>query len=146
LPAGSPATSLVVTGTDFIATSAVQVGGVVEPTTYGSAKQLTASVPASQLASGAELPVIVLNSDSTSASGPVVNLEIDNPAPAITSLVPATFTVGSASRTVSITGSGFVPASTVQINGTSRSTTFVTSTQLNVIFTAADLAVGAAPP
>ena len=145
LLAGSGTTSLVITGTGFVATSSVQVGGVLEPTTYGSATQLTASIPASQLVSGAQLAVIVLNNNgSNSASGPVVNLEIDNPAPVITSLVPATFLVGSVSGTVSIVGSGFVPASIVQINGTSRSTTFISSTQLDVTFTTADLATGAA--
>ena len=144
LAAGAAATTLTVTGTNFISTSALQVGGVVEPTTYVSTIQLTASIPASQLASGADLPVIVLNGDNTSASDPVVNLEVDNPAPAITSFTPATVAVGSASKMIAITGTGFVPTTTVQLNGNSRGVTYVSSTQVNLLLSAADQSVGQA--
>ena len=50
LAAGVADTSLTVTGTNFTSPSAVQVGSVVEPTTYVSATQLTATISASQLA------------------------------------------------------------------------------------------------
>ena len=140
--AGTAATPLTVTGTNFTSTSAVQVGGTVEPTTYVSATQITASVPAGQLASGASLPIIVLNGNSTSATGAAVNLEIDNPSPVITSFTPSALVAGSASRTLAITGSGFVPTTTIQTNGTSRSTEYISDTQVNVVFTAADLAAG----
>ncbi|HWG18483.1 MAG TPA: IPT/TIG domain-containing protein [Acidobacteriaceae bacterium] len=140
LSAGAAATTVTVAGTNFTSASSVQVGTVVEQTTYVSATQLTASVPAAQLVSGASLPVIVLNGNATSASGAPVNLEVDNPSPVIASLTPASIAVGSASTTVSVTGSGFVPTSTVQVNGASRTTIYVSGTQVNVVLSAADLA------
>jgi hypothetical protein len=143
LSAGVAATTLTVTGTNFTSTSAIQVGGVVEPTTYVSATQLTAAVPASQLASGGNLAIVVLNGSSTSASGTATTLEVDNPAPTITSFTPLSFVAGSASTTVSVIGTGFVPTSTVQLNGAARSTTYVSSTQVNVVLTSADLSAAA---
>ena len=50
LPSGAAAMSLIVSGTGYTTSSSVQVGGVVEPSTNVSATQLTAAVPAAQLA------------------------------------------------------------------------------------------------
>ena len=140
LPAGSAAVALTVNGANFTNTSTVQVGTVAEATTYVSATQLTAAVPATQLTTGALLPVVVLNGSSTSASGATVNLEVDNPAPTITSFTPLSFAVASPSATVSVVGTGFVPTTTVNVNGVGRSTTYVSATQVNTILTVADLA------
>ena len=138
--AGSVGITLTVNGTNFISGSTVQVGTVAEATTYVSATQLTALVPAAQLTTGALLPVVVLNGSATSASGTAMNLEVDNPAPTITSFTPVSFTTASSSTTVSIVGKGFVPATTINVNGTSRSTSYVSATQVNTILTVADLA------
>jgi hypothetical protein len=64
----------------------------------------------------------------------------NNPMPSISSMSPSSATVGASSTTVTITGSGFVQGSTVEWNQSSRPTTFVSSTQLQVTVTAADLA------
>jgi hypothetical protein len=89
------------------------------------------------------LPVIALNGGgATSATGAAVNLEVDNPAPTIASVVPASFVSGSAARSIAVLGTGFVPATVIQVGGTARDTTFVNSTSVNVILTAADLATG----
>ena len=138
-PVGTAATTLTVNGTNFLSTSVVQVAGVSEATTYVSATQLQASVPASLLASAALLPVAVLNGSTTSVATPI-NLEVDNPAPAISSFNPATFASGSAAAPVTVAGSGFVPTSSVQINGSARPTTYVSGTQLTATLTVADLA------
>ena len=138
--AGAAATTLTVTGTGFISTTAIQLGGTLEPTTYVSATQVTAAIPASQLTSGVALSVIAINGTSSSSSGGPINLTVNNPAPTITAMLPASFVSGAASATVSITGTGFVPSTTVQANGNTRSTTFISSTQVNVILTAADFA------
>jgi uncharacterized repeat protein (TIGR01451 family) len=138
-PVGAAATTLTVNGTNFISTSVVQVAGVSEATTYVSATQLQASIPASLLASAALLPVAVLNGSTTSIATPI-NLEVDNPAPVISSFNPAAFASGSAAAPVTIAGSGFVPTSSVQINGSARPTTYVSGTQITATLTVADLA------
>jgi hypothetical protein len=63
-----------------------------------------------------------------------------NPAPVIASLSQSSVTAGAAGLTLTITGSGFVQGSIVQWNQSNRITTFVSSSQLQVALTAADLA------
>jgi hypothetical protein len=46
VPAGSSALTMTITGSGFLNTSAVEVGGITEPTTYVSSTQLTVTVPA----------------------------------------------------------------------------------------------------
>jgi hypothetical protein len=55
------------------------VGGAAVATTYVSSTEVTATVPASQLASGAQLAVIALNGSASSGSDAPVNLQVSNP-------------------------------------------------------------------
>ena len=87
--AGSATTQLTVNGTNFQSTSTVQVGGVADVTSYVNSKQLVATVSATQIASGGQLSVIVLNGSLSSGSGAPINFEVDNPAPTISSVSPA---------------------------------------------------------
>ena len=137
--AGSNALTLTISGTGFVSSSVVQVGGTAEATTYVSATQLTATVPASQISNGAELAVTVVNG-TTGSSGTTVHLEVDNPAPTITSISPASEPAGTASAEVVVTGTGFVPSTVINVNGTSRPTLFTSATQVSVTLTSADLA------
>ncbi len=140
ITAGAGATTFTVTGANYTSTTAVQIGGALEPTTFVSSTQLTAVVPASQLSSGGALSVIATNSSGSSSSGSTVSVTVNNPAPTVSVLVPASLTIGSAATTVSVSGGGFTPATVVQVNGSARTTTFVSTTQVNVVLTAADLA------
>ncbi len=140
LIAGAAATTLTVTGTGFLSSTTLQLGGVLENTTYISSTQVSASIPAAQVASGGLLNVIASNGFASSASGTVLNFEVDNPVPTITQFVPSTFVTGTAGTSLAVTGTNFVPTTVVQVNGAARSTAFVSPTQVNVILTAADLA------
>ena len=140
IAAGASAVTVTATGTGFTSSTSLQIGGVVEATTFISSTQISASVPASQLTSGSLMTVIALNGTSTSGSGAVVNFEVDNPVPAITTFAPSSFATGAASATVTVTGTGFVPATVLQVNGTSRSTTYISATQASVVLTGSDLA------
>ncbi len=72
------------------------------------------------------------------APAPAVN------APVITALSPASAIAGGAPFTLTVTGSNFDPAAQVQFNGSSRTTTFISSTQLQAAITSGDIAsVGA---
>jgi hypothetical protein len=142
VPAGSSALTLTISGSGFLNSSVVQLAGMSEPTTYGSSTQLTVAVPATQLASGSQIPVAVLNGSQTSGGTPI-SLEVDNPAPTITSVSPSIEVAGAASAIVTITGTGFVPSTSINVNGTIRTTTFASSTQLSAALSAADLASAA---
>src|SRR5438445_1359047 len=50
--------------------------------------------------------------------------------PVLTSLTPASVVAGTGAVTVHVGGSGFTPASVVQVNGTARPTTYVSATEL----------------
>ncbi len=63
-----------------------------------------------------------------------------NPVPVLSSLSPATTAAGAASFVLTVNGSGFVSASSVQWNGASRVTTFVSSAQLQATILATDVA------
>jgi uncharacterized repeat protein (TIGR01451 family) len=83
--------------------------------------------------------VTALNGSLSSAA---LNFEVDNPVPAITQLFPATLPVGSAAILV-VTGSGFVPSTTIAVNGSPRSTAYTSPTQVSVSLMTADLAAAA---
>ncbi len=132
---------LTVNGTGFQSTSVVQVGTVSEPTTFVSSTQLTANVAAAQLTQGSLLSVQVLNTGTTtSAPASTISLEVDNPAPTITQVSPAAFSAGAAGTAVTVTGTGFVPTTVLQVAGSPRTTTFVSSTQLTFSLTTSDVA------
>jgi hypothetical protein len=61
------------------------------------------------------------------------------PSLALTSITPNTVNYGSPDTTITVTGTGFVASSVVQVNGTAISTTFVSATSLTAIIPAADL-------
>jgi trimeric autotransporter adhesin len=143
MTAGSGALTLTVTGSGFLSTSVVQVGTTAEPTTYISATQLSAIVPATQLASGAQLAVAVVNGSVSSGSSTPNYLRVDNPAPIIASVSPTSEVTGAALPVITVTGTGFVPTTVIHVNGTERATTFISSTQVSLALTAADLSVAA---
>ncbi len=63
-----------------------------------------------------------------------------NPVPTLTSLSPSSATVGGDAFTLTLTGTNFVSGSTVQWNGSSRTTTYVSPTTLTAAIAAADIA------
>jgi hypothetical protein len=138
--AGSGPLTLTVNGTGFLSTTTVEVNGVAETTTYVSATQVTAAVSASQLASGDQLSVLALNGSASSGSGAAVTLQVNNPAPTISQLAPNVLTTTSTSSLVAVNGTGFVPTTVIDVNGSARTTDFVSATQVNVTLTPADLA------
>jgi hypothetical protein len=57
-------------------------------------------------------------------------LTVTNPVPAITGFTPATATTTSGAYTLTVNGSGFVPASQVVFNSTGLTTTYLSATQV----------------
>ncbi len=113
----------------------VQVGNTSETTTYVSATQLTATVPAAQLSNGAELPVVVANGTSSSSA---VNLEVDNPVPVITSMSAANALAGTSSAVITFAGTGFVPSTVITANGSARATSYINATQVSAALPSSD--------
>jgi serine protease len=70
----------------------------------------------------------------------IFNTSAENPVPVISSLSPSSATAGGTAFTLTVNGSNFVSNSTVQWDGTDRTTTFYSFTQLTVAISAADIA------
>jgi hypothetical protein len=62
-----------------------------------------------------------------------------NPVPMLTGVTPNSATAGSSTLTLTVTGSSFIPASMIDWNGATLSTTYVSSTSLTVQIPASDL-------
>jgi hypothetical protein len=70
------------------------------------------------------------------------DVPVPHPAPTLTALSPATVATGSPTFTITVNGTGFGGSSSVRWNGSDRPTTYLSSTQLNALISAADLAGG----
>lgn len=140
--AGSSAFTLTVTGTGFFSGAAVQWNGSARSTAVVSATQLTASIPAADVANAGTAQVTVLAKGKTSpASSFTINAPVNpNPVPTISSLGPATAIAGGAGFTLTVNGSNFVSGVAVLWGGSARTTSFVSATQLTASITAADIA------
>src|SRR3989442_1188551 len=62
-----------------------------------------------------------------------------NPLPTITGIGPASVGAGGPAFTLTVNGTNYITASVVQWNGSNRSTTFVSATQLTAAISAADI-------
>jgi hypothetical protein len=145
IPAGSSgAVQITITGSGFIATSVAQINGTILATTYVSATELQASIPASLIVAGMQLGIVVSNGNSSSANSPASLVSVLNPAPGLVSLTPTGVIAGSGPQTVTLTGTGFLPTTSIAANSAARTTTYASPTQVTVVLTAADLATAGA--
>ncbi|GAB2864154.1 hypothetical protein GCM10027044_26030 [Hymenobacter ruber] len=143
--AGAAAQTLTVNGTNFISTSVVNFNGTARTTTYVSGTQLTIQLTAADQATAGSYNVTVTNptpggGTTTPATFTVNPAATNNPVPTITSLSPSSATAGDPAQTLTVNGTNFISASVVNFNGTARTTTYVSGTQLTIQLTTADLA------
>lgn len=144
--AGGAGFTLTVTGTNYVPTSMVQWNGSARSTTFVSSTSLQAAIASADINSVSTANVTVVNPSPGGGTSAAVTFMITAAAaPAITLLTPGSAIVGGAAFALSVTGTNFVPSSTVLWNGSARPTTFVSNTSLQAAITAADIAsVGAA--
>jgi len=141
--AAGSAFTLTVTGSSFISSSVIKWNGTSLTTTYVSATQLTAAVPAANIATAGTASVTVFNTTpgggTSSALTFTINSTTTNPVPAASTLSPSSTAVGSSAFTLTVTGSSFISSSVVKWNGTSLTTTYVSATQLTAAVPASDV-------
>jgi len=141
-PAGSGDFTLTVNGSDFISSSSVRWAGANRTTTFVSATQLTAAIAAADVATGGTFDVTVSNPSPGGGVSNAIAFTVENPVPTLTSISPTSATAGGAGFTLTVTGTNFVTGSIVRWNGSDRSTTFVSATQVTAAISAADIATG----
>ncbi len=131
--------TLTVNGSSFVTSSSVQWNGTALATTYVSATQLTATVPASDCTTAGTATVTVFNATPGGGTSNGQTFTCDNPAPTATSLSPTSAEVSGAAFTLTVYGTNFVPTSTVNWNSSGRATTYVSGTELQAAILATDL-------
>jgi hypothetical protein len=137
---GGPAFLLTITGLDFVAGSTVQWNGSGRPTTFVSGTQLSAAIPAADLAAPGTAQVTVVNPTPGGGTSSPITFTIQNATPVAASLSPSSVVAGGPAFDLTVNGSGFVSGATVQWNGATRPTTFVSSSALTAAIAVADIA------
>ena len=140
LPFGGTDATITVTGSAFLTTSQIMFKGSLKQTNFNPDGSLSAKLDASDLQDSGTFGVVVQNS-ADSMSLPFLVDIVSPGGPAISSVTPSTIASGSGAQTVVVIGANFTPTSTVQVNGTPRQTTFVSTTELDVDLLASDTAV-----
>ncbi|MBS2020591.1 MAG: IPT/TIG domain-containing protein [Deltaproteobacteria bacterium] len=127
-----------ITGTRFAAGIEIDLAGDRVPTNVSGPTSLTARIPSAKLqTSGVYRLALVKGAAQSNA----MTFTVANPTSVlVSSLTPASATVGlTTPLTLSVTGTGFVPASIVRFNGATLATTFKSATSLDATIPAATL-------
>jgi hypothetical protein len=144
--AGGAGFTLVVDGSGYVPGSTVEWNGQGKVTKYGSGGQLSAEIPASDIARAAESYSVVVRNPVSGASAQslwpkdtgsggsnagVVSKR--NPGPEVTGLSPAAVVAGSGGLQLRIIGGGYVEGkSVVGWNDVGLASSYVSSTELSV--------------
>lgn len=142
------AVSVSVSGTNLAASDLIAFNGTALNTSaVGSpVTSLTATIGTETLALES-LSSIAVQTNTPGLASPSVKFPVGpatNPMPRLTSLNPSSTKIGTvpSGALVILTGSGFVPGSVVNFNGSPRPTGYVSSTQLAVGVLTSDVASG----
>lgn len=125
---GVPTFVLTINGINFVPGATALWNGAPLATTFVSATQITATVPASLSSTVLSVPVTV-----SSPGGAVSNsltFTINPPRPTIISLSPPSATAGAAPFTLTVNGLNFALSCVLRWNGVALPTTFVSATQV----------------
>ncbi|PYV15051.1 MAG: hypothetical protein DMG07_10650, partial [Acidobacteria bacterium] len=141
IPASAP--ELTINGTNFVAGTTVSFGGSSRTVAFDSSVRLRVTLLASDVTTAGTFQITVTNASPGGGSASS-SLTVENPVPTISSFSPATGSAGTGAFTLTVNGSNFVSTSAAQFGGSSRTVTFISSTQLGVALTAADNALGGA--
>jgi len=138
---GGAAFTLTVNGSNFVTGSVVRWNGSDRPTAFISASQVSAQIPASDIAVAGTAAITVFN--PAPGGGASNSLTFTITGPTITTISPTSAATGGAAFTLTVNGSnfeaafGFEAGSVVNFAGVARTTTFVSAAQLTAAIPAA---------
>ncbi len=138
-PAGGSAFTLTVNGSGFNANSAIVWNGSPLATFFVNNNQLTGTVDGSLIAAQGTATVTV-NTNGVASNGLAFTISNGAVNLTITSLNPSIAQAGAPALTLTVNGTGFTAASTIQWNGVPLPTTFVGATQLTTTVAASLIA------
>lgn len=140
--AGNPEFTLTVKGSGLTASSVVLWDGDPLATTFDSASQVRAQVPAARVAAAGGREVSVRASNTSPLTSNHLLLTVVPAAPNLADVSPNSCNAGAAAFTMTASGTGFTAESRVLWNGEALATTFVNSTQLKALVPAPMVANG----
>ena len=143
---GGAAFTLTVNGSNFLSGAKVRWNGSDRTTTFVSASQLRAGILAADIAAAGTIPVTVLNPDGGVSNTMSFDVRVPVSAPTVTGLSPSSATAGDAAFTLTVSGTNFLSGAKVRWNGSDRTTTFGSATQLQASILAADIAAAGTIP
>ena len=130
--------TLTVNGSSFQSGATVLWNGSALTTTFVNSGQVTATVPASLIASPGSASVTATNPFSGASTASTFTISV--PTPTITSLNPTSAAATGPDFTLTVNGTLFFSGAVVSWNGTALATTFVSATQLTATVTASLIA------
>lgn len=135
--AGGAAFTLTINGTNFVPGMSVLWGTTWVTTTYVSATEVTAAIPASLIATAGSTGVVIYDPGIGWSNAGFFTI---NPAPpSITSLGPASATAGGAGFMLTIKGTAFTPNATSNWGTKPLGTVYVSPTQLTAAVPASSI-------
>ncbi|MFZ0738305.1 MAG: hypothetical protein WCA98_16425 [Candidatus Acidiferrales bacterium] len=139
--AGSSGFVLQIIGTNFISSSVVTINGVNTSPALLDPEHLELEIPATDLTTAGALEIAVVNPSTGGGGGSSGNfpLTLTYALPFVSTLSPTSAVAGGTIQTLTIAGSGFVPASVMLFNGSARPTTYTSNTSIAANLTVADL-------
>jgi hypothetical protein len=135
LPAGTMDWSIGVNGTGFVDGDTVYADDTPLPTSFFGVTYLNATMLASLMTVPTTIAITQRRGAETS---PPLTFTVGPPlpVPAITSTSPASVVAGSPNTPLTVTGTGFDDQCQIRLNGSGKSTTFVSDTQLTGVIAA----------
>ena len=135
---GGVAFTLTVNGSNFVTGSGVRWNGSDRPTAFISASQVSAQIPASDIAVAGTAAITIFN--PVPGGGASNSLAFTITGPTIATISPTSAATGGAAFTLTVKGSNFAADSVVNFAGVARTTTFVSAGQLTAAIPAAAIA------
>ncbi len=137
---GGAGFTLTINGTNFVNNATVKWNGADRPTMFVNSTQVTASITAADISATGTANITVTNPDPTNGASSALSFAINNPAPTITGINPASTQAGNSTTILTVNGTNFVNGTVARWNGSDRATSVANSTQLTMVVSAVDLA------
>jgi hypothetical protein len=142
--AGTASATITFAGTGFDPSTVINVNGSARATTFINSTQVSAALPSTDFSTAGNLSFTAVNPMPGGGTSAAASLAINNPPVGTIRLSPSTLDVSSTSAaTITVTGTGFVAASVVQVGGVARATKYVNGTTVTFAATVADQATAA---
>jgi hypothetical protein len=133
--------SLVVrlTGTGFVLGSTVTMDGIQRVSRRISATQIDVPLAGYEIAASRTFSFRIVNPEPGGGTSNALTMTLQNPAPVVSALSPATALAGQDSLVVRVTGTGFLANTVARFQGAARTTRLVSATALDVVLRPEDL-------